>query len=864
MAGRKPSRRSLWPPSAAGWALLILAAGGTLTGWLYASGRDYEDAAAARQFRAEAQVLGRDVKDVLRRSAHLTNTAAALVRSLPRIDARSWHGFVSELKPFDTQEGLVGYAIAQQVDHRMVDGFSEQMRREGQGSARVFPIRGGGPYWPITYAEPRQLNQRAVGFDLGSEPNRRQALLQARDSGQAIMSGLVTVNFLGEAEPPPGYLVFYPIYFGDSPPTDTAERQARFQGLVLAAYRFDRLLDSIANSGHGRYALSLLDLAGEEPKLAYRSNYSVRTIDDRFRSRIDFTILDHSWRVEVAATQAYSRQVDRQRSTATLALGGFLTLAAASLFYFLSSGRQRAEALAEEMTAELRASEERFRALTKLSSDWYWEQDEEYRFTTIVVGDAAIAQGVPTAIGLRRWEMPIGLSDEEWQAHRATLDARQAFRDFEFPIRDEAGAWRWRAVNGEPMFAPDGRFVGYRGTGRDITERKEAEKQLALKSFALDQIHEQAYLFDADSRIIYLNGEACRALGYSRAELLTMSVFDFDPDITVETLAESRRRLEQVGHDHIESRHQRKDGTCFPVEINLTILSFDGREYVLTLVSDITERRHHLAEIERHRDHLQEMVAEQTRDLLAAKEAAERANRAKSEFLANVTHELRTPMHAILSYANLGRDRQERLSPEKIAGYFDRIRDSGERLLGLIDELLDLAKFEAGRMLLDSQSADAVELCRSVIADLASLAAAKMQKVELSAAPGTAAIPADPQRIAQVLRNLLANAIRFSPNGGHISLSVGPSELPGRRANDQGSIPALSITVADRGVGIPEAELDSIFDAFVQSSRTRSGAGGTGLGLAICRQIVHAHHGRIRAHNRAGGGALFEVLLPIR
>lgn len=121
----------------------------------------------------------------------------------------------------------------------------------------------------------------------------------------------------------------------------------------------------------------------------------------------------------------------------------------------------------------------------------------------------------------------------------------------------------------------------------------------------------------------------------------------------------------------------------------------------------------------------------------------------------------------------------------------------------------------------------------------------------------------DAQRIAQVMRNLLSNAIKFTPAGHIVRMRIEPSEQrSGHRATDTQMVPALRLTVADEGIGIPEGELETVFEQFVQSSLTRSGAGGTGLGLAICREIVVAHGGAIRAYNNALGGASFEVLLP--
>jgi len=229
-----------------------------------------------------------------------------------------------------------------------------------------------------------------------------------------------------------------------------------------------------------------------------------------------------------------------------------------------------------------------------------------------------------------------------------------------------------------------------------------------------------------------------------------------------------------------------------------------------------------------------------------------------------MSHELRTPMHAILSFAQFGRERVGQVTAEKIGDYFDRIRESGSRLLRLIDDLLDLSKLEAGRMTISRKPTDLERLVGEVMGDLEPLMAARWLRHGGVVDAGVREIRADALRLGQVLRNLVANAIRFSPDGAEILVSASPASLPGRRAGDTGSLPAVRLVVADRGTGIPEGELERIFDRFVQGSTTRRGVGGTGLGLTICREIVLAHGGTICAHNREGGGAEFEVLLPLR
>jgi PAS domain S-box-containing protein len=379
----------------------------------------------------------------------------------------------------------------------------------------------------------------------------------------------------------------------------------------------------------------------------------------------------------------------------------------------------------------------------------------------------------------------------------------------------------------------------------DRLEREHAIDQALLGgmvSSAMDAI----VSLDHDLRIVIFNAAAESMFGQSAAQMLGQPLdvllperFRHDHARHIEAFLKAGATIRRMGRPG-RIFGVRADGTEFPIEASISVTQAVEKRLLTVIMRDITERLRAEEDLRRHRDHLNELVQSRTGEYLAAKVLAEASSRAKSRFLANMSHELRTPLHAILSFSDLGRKRAASASVEKVVSYFDSIRTSGRRLTRLIDDLLDLAKLEAGRTVLEERGV----------------------RIDLFCTARDDTLSVDAVRIRQLLRNLVSNAVKFSPVAGVVRIEIEDAVLDAATDATSGGIAALRISVVDLGVGIPADELESVFEKFVESTKSRTGAGGIGLGLAVCREIVALHEGRVRAYNRYDGGAVFEFVLP--
>lgn len=418
-------------------------------------------------------------------------------------------------------------------------------------------------------------------------------------------------------------------------------------------------------------------------------------------------------------------------------------------------------------------------------------------------------------------------------------DDRSGMRGAEVALRTGDGQLRYFQVAVAPLIG-QGQNLGFAGSAVDITERREAEqrlqRQLGFTELLLEVSPQPISMVDARGRYVTVNRAWEEFTGRSRLKVLGQPSAFFLPALERAMHMEQDAQLrERGGRLSYEAQLLRRDGQLRDMLVTKVVVPDHegGGMGILATLTDVSEFR------------AAERATREGRD------TAEEASRAKSEFIANISHELRTPLQSILGFSELGLARG-RDNP-KLAAMFGDIHASGQRMLALVNDLLDVSKIESAVGTFDLERCDLRQLIETVTRELDPLLARRSLSMRSQLPAGPLMAKVDPLRFQQAIRNVMANAIKFSPEGGMLDLVA--------RLTSQHEI---HISIADRGPGIPPAELEAIFDAFIQSSSTKDGSGGTGLGLAICRKIIEIHGGRIHAENRDGGGATFHIYLQPR
>ncbi|HUJ29622.1 MAG TPA: CHASE domain-containing protein [Myxococcales bacterium] len=806
-------RAAPWIAIAAGLALTALATAITVGGERGRERKHYEG--LALNTREQIQRRLDTFVAVLRGTAGVLST----FRSVQAVDYRR---YITTLDLPSQYPGIRGIGINYRVAAADLSAFIDEQRQQTRGFS-VWPAGARDEYWVNVFIEPDdQFNRPAIGFDMASEAARRDAMVAARDSGLPCVTRRVKlISYVGDAQRP-GFLIFAPMYTTAQVPPAVWERRSRLRGFSFAAFRSDELFLGIL-AAPAALKFQVYDADGD-------ALISVDPGPGEEIVSLPLEVAGSKWRVRFVSP------VDRGALVrAAVAPVGAGLLATLLLFLLL---RQRSAALARSQDAAERVavSERRYRQLFADLPLPTWVYDRE-TLSFLDVNDAAIAH-----YGWTREEfLGMTLRDirppEEIPSMLASVaSAEPAMQPERFHHLRKDGSVITVEVTGH-QFDLDGRSARL-VVAHDITEaeRIDAEKQRMEKNiarFSESGLVGVTFANLATGTFSEANDAFLKMIGYSRDDLKAGRIgwHSLTAPQWRDGNAAIREQLTKTGYaGPLEKEYLRKDGSAVHVMVVIALIDPGN---TMAFILDVSER-------------------ERAEKLQRENEQILEASRLKSEFLANMSHELRTPLNAIIGFTQMMADGELGAVSDIQKESMEDVLLSSRHLLQLINDVLDLAKVESGKLEFHPREVRLEELVAEVVSTLGAPLADKRLRVDVQVDAALGTVSADEVRLKQVLYNYLSNSIKFSPPEADIAV----------RARPEGD-GAFRLEVEDHGIGIQDDDLGKLFVTFQQlDSGSAKKHPGTGLGLALTRRLVEAQGGSVGVKSTFGSGSVFHVVLP--
>jgi PAS domain S-box-containing protein len=768
-----------------------------LAGFAWREARDQALNEEGLRFELRVQEIAGALRNRILDYEQVLKGAVALFHASQRVERSEWATYVRALDLQASYPGIraIGYV---QLDH---------------GRA------------PVTYVEPADaLNARAIGFDLYSDPARRAAMQQARDTGEPVLSA--PVQLLRDRDEPQrtGAVMFLPVYRGGATPAAMQERRTRLVGFVYGSFRVRDLVERTVGDPTG-IRLRFIDVTDRDaPVVLFEPDTASRAAAQLERAE-PIIVRSRTWRLEASALpgSGIGSAADRARLVlaACLAIGALLTM----LTWSLLGTAQHARDLARRMGI---TSEElkRFRAAVDAHRDTMLMVDAD-KLSIVYANEGACRN-----LGYRREELvgqPPDIVFADRDAARLALEYARLKEGSSAPVyqalhRRKDGSTVPVEISRELVQTGSGPYI--LGVARDISARLEAERALRESEERLGLALQSSglALFDWDvfTGMVHLGAQWSAILG-GEAVTTVIPIAKLEELVHPNDLPALREQLRRLLKGEIDAyrvehrvRNRRGDWIWIESVAKVSQRGADGRALRVTGTNgDITARK-------------------QLADM-------------KNVFVAAVSHELRTPLAGIVASLELIKEGAAGELPPDAKRFVDLAHANGERLNELINDVLDLERAESGRLRLELESVDLAPFLEEAAALNAPYAEKYSARLRVEPVAGLSA-RADRKRLQQIIANLISNGAKFSPKDGEIRLAA--------RRTPEGRV---VLTVADRGPGVPEDFKARIFGRFEQAKHDK---GGTGLGLAICKALVERMGGRIGCDSAPGRGATFFVELP--
>ena len=795
--------------------------------------KGFQETVDAR-FQAVVQEVHERVQQRMRAYEQVLRGGQALFLTNGEVSRSQWARYVDSIRIDDFFPGVQGMGYAVRLKASELPEYIAKVRAEGFPSFTVHPktpLRN--EYTSIIYLEPfTPRNQRAFGYDMASEPTRREAMEKARDSGQTVISGRVKLLQETDKNIQAGFLMYLPVYSTGARPEALSARRERLQGYVYAPFRMNDLMRGVLGAVDKDVALEIYDGPTLDKNQLMFSDYAGELKNPIFQHQGLLEVQGRTWSLAVRSLPEFEEQLKDSRLIFIWLLGVLASVLFSSVVWMLATRREQALVLAEEMSKTAREQGAFIHAVVESAASGIVTLNEDGVICSFNrAAEHIFAYTSDEAVGLSILEL---LPESERQTVGQALLAylHQTMTNTAKFNQELKG----RRKNGDAFVMDWAVSEAHHDSARvfvvivrDITERTEAQEALrrSEERFELAFMGSNDGLWDWDitSNCVYYSPVWKAMLGYAETELSnTMAEWTnrVHPDDLAGVMGAVRIYLSSHEQSYrYEHRIRHRDGHYLWVLVRgFAQRDEKGRAYrMVGINTDIDERK--------------------------------KVERLKSEFVATVSHELRTPLTSIRGALKMVVSGVTGALPEKAQSLLVLAERNSERLLALINDILDMEKIQSGQLTLQCTVQDIRPFLEQSIEANQSYADLYQVQFQLHMDEQPLYVRVDSGRLLQVLANLLSNAAKFSHAGGRVEIAAIVSEM------------TVEIRVKDYGEGIPVEFHGRIFQKFTQADSSASRQkGGTGLGLAITRSIVEAMDGSIRFESTLGQGTCFIVTLP--
>ncbi|MFC7513565.1 CHASE domain-containing protein [Herbaspirillum sp. GCM10030257] len=856
-------------------AALIFLLGLLTTIGLWRNAQNDARSALQTEFDFQVRQTSRHIEERMATYEQVQRGVQAFLLGSPDIRREDFRLYVESLRLQDTYPGIQGIAISKIVHSADRQAHEESVRKEGFPDYKIFPVSERAIYSSITHIEPFSgLNLRALGFDMLTDPIRREAMERARDTGQAAASGKVKLIQENGKDEQPGLVMYFPVYRRGAPTLTVADRRASLFAWIGAPFRMNDLMEGLGGERSSDIILAIYDgnEVSERSKLYYSlENASAPTLRYQpsfFHTERRILVGGRPWTLEIRSSPSFEKRLGSAMPT-IIALGGVLTSAMLSaLVWALASGRRRALSLANDMTHHLSESEFRWKYALEGAGDGVWDMNTE-------TGEMMYSKRWKEMLGYAdtdirgqrsEWERLIHPDDKERASRVAAqfLEGRDQGYFNEFRLRCKDGSWKWILARGTAVSRKeDGTVLRAIGTHTDITPRKqdedalrESNNRLAMEQrriqVILENSHDAFVAWDASGRVTDWNAKAEKIFCWTAGEAIGTELpkLIVPPDARAEHRAEILRitssRVESVIGQVIEMDAVDKFGNLIPVELAVAGIPQTSGYAGSAFIRDIRERKA-----------AEKNEAERARALEETRTALQHAQKleAVGKLTGGVAHDFNNVLQTVggnielLKHILAGQPAVEKRLTSIMAAV-----DRGAKLSS---QLLAFAR----RQPLQPIALNPLRVIQAMD-DLLRRALGETIELETRATKELWNIFADRGQLENVVLNLAINARDAMPNGGRLLI-----EMKNVHQGFKGiSLPTslhygeyVQIAVIDNGIGMAPEIAEQAFEPFFT---TKSIGEGTGLGLSMAYGFVTQSGGHIRLDSEAGRGTTITIYLP--